>query len=73
MDTWKLYWIGRVGGGEVVDINMVHFMTLLSHCLHPVFTQRAHYCQRRGADLRTHSYESRLKALMCTHSPSVND
>lgn len=63
----------RGRGLGVVDINMLHFMTLLSHCLHPVLTQRAHYCQRRGVDLRRHSYERRLKALLYTHSPSVND
>lgn len=67
---WKLYWMG---GLIALDIYILHFMTLLSYCLHPVLTQRAHYYQWRGVDLRRHSYESCLKALLCTHSPSVND
>lgn len=34
-------------GLKVVHINMLLFMTLLSHCLHPVLTRTAHYCQWR--------------------------
>lgn len=50
----------------VLDINMLHFMTLLSPRLPPILTQRAHYYQYRGVDLHRHSYESRLKALLYT-------
>lgn len=41
---WKLHWMGAL---ILPDIN-IHFMTLLSHCPHPVLTQRAHYYQWRG-------------------------
>lgn len=41
--------------------------------LDPILTQRVHYYQERGVDVGRHSYESRLKALLYTHSPSVND
>lgn len=44
-------------------------VALFPHAL----TQRAHYYQWRAVDLCRHSYEGCLKALLYTHSPSVND
>lgn len=49
------------------------FLTPPPPLLHCALTQRAHYYQQRVADPRRHSYEGCLKALLHTHSPSVND
>lgn len=72
-DCWWTRLSDHYGRLKVSDVNILHFLTLLSHCLHPALTQRAHYYQWRAVDLRRHSYEGCLKALPYTHSPSVND
>lgn len=64
----------RLGERELHETLLLHALqALLSHCLHPALTQRAHYYQWRAVDPRRHSYEGCLKALPYAHSPSVND